>query len=418
MALSTKQKRVVQFAKSSGQTCLSVGTIRSGKTYASVLAFILYTQSLPRPYKHLLLGKKFRVLETEIMPTIKSLLDGLGIPWKYARSAQELYAGGQIYCMGGGNDETSQDRIRGLTIHSALIDESTQLPESYFDMAMSRLSFDDGKVWITCNPASPLHFLKTKWLDRGLIDAHYQFEFGDNPTLTAETIERYRKRFGGVFAKRMIDGLWAAADGLVYPDYTTETLDWSWTEHTEYTATRCTFGIDYGTASVTAFVPLLRLRRSNSKDIKWYVPETKHIEAGYGDAGWKNTKTDNELAEQLIEFAEPYRPNSVAVDPSATSFRNTLKRWPGRNFNLRRAYNDVLPGIRIVNVALGHDKVTISPDARKLIDELDSYAWDDDADEKPIKQNDHHVDALRYGICSTELKRQTLVSQPAIRISH
>ena len=208
MALSPKQRQVIQFAKEPGQTCLSVGTIRSGKTYANILAFMLYTQSLTAPYKHLLLGKKFRVLETELLPTIKELLDALGVQWKYARSAQELYAGGQTYCMGGGNDETSQDRIRGLTIHSALLDEGTQLPETYFVMAMSRLSFDDGKVWITCNPASPLHYLKSKWIDKGLIDRHYQFEFADNPTLTEETIERYRKRFAGVFAKRMVDGLW------------------------------------------------------------------------------------------------------------------------------------------------------------------------------------------------------------------
>ena len=179
---------------------------------------------------------------------------------------------------------------------------------------------------------------------------------------------------------------------------------------------RAVIGIDYGTASVTAFVPLLRLRRGKTDDIKWYVPAVHHIEAGYGNTGWTNTRTDNELADELVKFAIPYRPNSVVIDPSATSFRNTLKRYKGRNFNCRRAYNDVLPGIRIVNVALGHDKVIVSPNAGKLIDELDSYAWDDDADEKPIKQNDHHVDALRYGICATEMKRQTLLSQPAMRI--
>ena len=127
-------------------------------------------------------------------------------------------------------------------------------------------------------------------------------------------------------------GYGAAADGLVYPSYESEMLDWSWREDTEYTATRSTIGIDYGTASVTAFVPLLRLRHNVTDDIKWYVPETKHIEAGYGDSGWTHTRTDNQLADTLIDFAKPYRPNSVVIDPSATSFRQHDQTIQGPQF--------------------------------------------------------------------------------------
>ena len=77
--------------------------------------------------------------------------------------------------------------FKAWTIHSALIDEATLMSENFFETAMSRLTFQNSKVWATCNPSFPLHYIKTKWIDQGKFLDHIQFSFEDNPALDEET---------------------------------------------------------------------------------------------------------------------------------------------------------------------------------------------------------------------------------------
>ena len=65
-----------------------------------------------------------------------------------------------------------------------------------------------------------------------------------------------------------------------------------------------------------------------------------------------------------------------------------------------KADNSVLDGIRTVASMLGAKKLKISTECSNLIDEMHGYMWDSKAQaigvDKPIKQNDHACDALRY----------------------
>ena len=61
------------------------------------------------------------------------------------------------------------------------------------------MSFKHSKAWLCCNPSTPLHFLKKKWIDEGKVDQHLNFEFKDNPTLAPEVVARYESMFAGAF---------------------------------------------------------------------------------------------------------------------------------------------------------------------------------------------------------------------------
>jgi phage terminase large subunit-like protein len=60
--------------------------------------------------------------------------------------------------------------------------------------------------------------------------------------------------------------------------------------------------------------------------------------------------------------------------------------------------NNVEAGIQQIRSRIQHKRIWISEDCRGLRDEADEYAAEDRADGefKPIKQNDHRLDALRY----------------------
>ena len=389
MELSDKQNEVIYFADDNGTMMLSVGTIRSGKTFSSIAAFFLYTQSLDTAMKHIIGGRKLRVLEQEVLPLMNSLADSFKKPHKYRRSEQTLVIGTQTYFVIAGNDETSMERVQGLTIHSSLIDEATLVPENFFSTIVSRLTFSDSKVWVTCNPSYPLHWLKTKWIDTGRVDRELQFKFDDNPSLSPEVIERNRALFTGAFHKRMIEGLWAAAEGLVYMNPCVGELDLD-----DYRVLKSIVSCDYGVASISALESCYALMHNETKKIIYYIADSVHIEGG---TDMKN-KTDDELVSYVVHLVAKHNSRSVIVDKSAASFITALKAFPHRSYNVRKSYSDVLPGIRTVDNLFEDERLIIHPDCTNLLEELYSYSWDEKQNDKPVKENDHHCDAMRYGV--------------------
>jgi phage terminase large subunit len=73
------------------------------------------------------------------------------------------------------------------------------------------------------------------------------------------------------------------------------------------------------------------------------------------------------------------------------------------------AKNDVISGIRKVSSLLAKNKIKINRRCVGLIEELGLYAWDEKAarngEEKPIKEHDHALDALRYYVNSLPMWR-------------
>ena len=71
-------------------------------------------------------------------------------------------------------------------------------------------------------------------------------------------------------------------------------------------------------------------------------------------------------------------------------------------------YNDVLDGIRYVASLLNEREIAIHASCENTIKEFASYIWDAKASEKgedkPVKQMDHCMDALRY-MCYTIIRK-------------
>lgn len=151
--------------------------------------------------------------------------------------------------------------------------------------------------------------------------------------------------------------------------------------------------MDYGTLNPTA---MLLIGESGGK---WYVVREYYHSGREGEQ-----LTDDEYYDALCALAGEASVESVIVDPSAASFITLVQRR-GR-FRVRKARNDVLPGISDTAVCLQRGKLLVNDCCPALIREFGMYSWDDRSEtDRVIKANDHAMDALRYFVYTLRIAR-------------
>ena len=384
--LSAKQVEVVQHCNNEGALCLSYGAVRSGKTFAACFGFFIYTQRQQPECLHLVTGRNKTVLAQEIVATLEMLAGYFGLDFIYKHSTGDLRIGKTRYIVSAGYDIKSEGRIRGLSIGSIMFDEATLPPEEYWEQSIARMTYADSKLWATCNPEGNRHWLKRKWVDEGKFTTVSHLAFDDNPILSATVKERNSNLFAGVFHDRMVIGQWTDASGVIYQNYHLEDIKY---EH--HQISEVDVGVDYGTSSVTTFVEIIKLR-SGKRFINRVFYHNAEREG--------HQMTDDEVREKLADFVKDYHRGVIWIDPSAASLKATLFRKPCK-LVVRNADNDVLNGIRVCMAGLTAERLTINTMASNvaLRDELISYRWEDGED-KPVKEEDHAMDAMRYAYYS------------------
>ena len=217
--------------------------------------------------------------------------------------------------------------------------------------------------------------------------------------LDEEIKARYRSMYVGVFFKRYIMGEWAAAEGIIYDmfDDARHVRDIKDFFQILINGNRYV-SCDYGTQNATVF-----LLWNKGKDGKWYCIREYY----YSGRDNGKQKTDSEYADDLKEWLDGTKIRAMIVDPSAASFIAELRK---RGIKVLKANNDVLDGIRMVGMLLNLEKLVFASSCVETIKEFASYIWDEKAadrgEDKPIKQHDHSMDAVRY-FCSTVIGSNT-----------
>ena len=105
--------------------------------------------------------------------------------------------------------------------------------------------------------------------------------------------------------------------------------------------------------------------------------------------------TDEEYAAALESLAGERKITAVIVDPSAASFLEVLRR---KGWRVRKAVNEVLPGIRMTADALKSGKIVICRGCRDCLREMEEYVWDlgSGSRDRVKKEHDHAMDDMRY----------------------
>ena len=181
-------------------------------------------------------------------------------------------------------------------------------------------------------------------------------------------------------------GLWGMSEGLIYDMFDpTENTYREDIPSLPYSCERY-IACDYGTTNPTVFLDIYDNGELIRGDRQYRWDSRKQ----------RKQKTDQQYADDFMEFMGDI-PATVLVDPSAASFIVALRQ---RGVYVREADNEVLDGIRKTGALLARREIRIHERCTGLIDELGTYLWDEKAalrgEERPVKQQDHGPDALRY----------------------
>ncbi|WFA10346.1 PBSX family phage terminase large subunit [Tissierella sp. Yu-01] len=376
------------------------GAIRSGKTLSMSLSFVMWAMETFDQQNFGMCGKTIGSFRRNVLFWLKLMLKSRGYKVKDHRADNlVIVSRGETvnyFYIFGGKDERSQDLIQGITLAGVFFDEVALMPESFVNQATGRCSVDGSKFWFNCNPDGPYHWFKVNWIDK-LIEKnllHLHFTMDDNLSLSEKIKERYRSMYSGVFYQRYILGLWVVAEGVIYDMF--DSVKHIVNELKGLITDTYYVSIDYGTQNATVFLLWCKNAQGQWVCIKEYY---------YSGRDETSQKTDTEYADDLKEFLGDIKPKSIIIDPSAASFIAELKK---RGYKIKKAKNDVLDGIRFVATLLNQGKIAFAKECKNTILEFNSYIWDVKASEKgedkPIKQHDHCMDAVRY-FCYTILAK-------------
>ncbi|MGW3511188.1 PBSX family phage terminase large subunit [Streptomyces sp. NPDC000994] len=405
LPLSRKQLRSI--GQATARINLWHGSVRSGKTIASLLAFVIAVATAGPSGLIIVCGRSLQTIERNVFEPLQDvgLFGPLARHIHHTRGATTATILGRTVHLIGAADTRAEGRLRGLTAQLAYVDEATLLPEGFWTQLLARLSVPGARLYATTNPDSPRHWLKVGYLDRAAeLDLRaWHFRLADNPSLSPQYVAALAAEYVGLWKRRMIDGAWVVAEGAIYDmwDEARHVVDELPTMRRQWAA------VDYGTTN-----PFAALLLGEGIDGRLYVT----AEWRHDSRATHRQMTDAQYSAAVRAWLDEQEatPEWTFIDPSAASF--SVQLWEDGHEGTARAINEVSDGIRSVSSLLAADRLRVHRSCEGLLTELPGYSWDPKAtaqgEDRPIKADDHSVDALRYGIHSTAHEWRHLLTAP------
>lgn len=389
MLLSPKQIEFCQ--KANRRWNFKGGATRSGKTYLDFrwIIPIRIRERIGLDGLAVILGVTKSTIERNVLEPMRNIY-GDDLVGSISSDNTVWLFGEKCYCLGA--EKVSQvSKIRGASIKYCYGDEVADWSEEVFALLKSRLDKEYSCFDGTFNPQYPGHWLKV-FLDSNADIFSQTYTIDDNPFLPESFKENLKKEYAGtVFYDRYILGKWVLAEGLVYPMFGKDCI----VEPLEDPCERYVISMDYGIQNPTAMI--LWGKQGDT----WYaLKEFYHSGRETGQQ-----KTDQQYYDDLERLSGELPVEYLIIDPSATSFIALVRQK--HRFKVRKAINNVVDGIQKTASCLSNGKIKVCSCCERTIQEFGLYSWDDKAaEDAPIKENDHAMDATRYFVNTMGIWRQ------------
>ena len=360
--------RVCRAGRRFGKTYLAVEEMK-GKAIAkpSKIAYFATTYQQARDIC-------WELLKKELAPaTIQANESRLEIRTKTQKGGESL-----IQLKGWESVETS----RGQAFDFLVLDEIASMKNfwsNWREILRPTLTDTKGEVLFISTPKGFNHFFDL--CNQELKDKDYKtfhFTSYDNPYLPAEELETAKQTLPPETFSQEYMASFQKTQGLVYKEFS---RDLHLYETLPDIALQKIAGIDFGFVNPAAVLDI----RTNGD--KFWVE----------DEWYKRERTDIQIAEYVAGMGF----EAVYPDPESPSAIEELRR---KNINIReviKGKDSIEAGIKKIKELLISRRLMINSKCVNLISEFEMYSYDDQNEEinqkeKPIKANDHALDALRY----------------------
>lgn len=307
-----------------------------------------------------------------------------GLEFQFDKYNRFSLFGVQVCCFGH-SKINDLGRIRGMTAWGAYINEASMANEEVFDEIKDRCSGDGARLLMDTNPDRPDHWLKRDYIDRadGKIIVEYSWKLDDNTFLT----DRYRDSIkastpSGMFYDRAINGAWASADGMVYPDFDQTVHYISLSQVPVDKIVRWFVGVDFGWEHYGAFVLIGKTEDGRYYLVQEWAAQHQHIDR------WVEIARSIKAQRGDIHFY---------CDGARPDYVQELRKAGIQAIYARK---DVVAGIsEVASLYKQRRLFIVQENAPRFAQEIYGYVWKPGADE-PVKINDDVQDAVRYAIYS------------------
>lgn len=364
--------RQMRFVEDPARYPAAIGGIGSGKTFVGSAKVV---PRLKRPEYGLVCAPTYKMLRDATQRTLFEMLRMLGVPYEYNKTDNHLTipATGHEIIFRSLDDP---DNLRGPNVAYAWIDEAAYISAEAWRVVKGRVRVGDRQqAWITGTPKGR-NWIWDEWV-KHRDDRHplYRFRTDENPTLDPEFVDSLG--YVGKFAEQELGGEFVSFDGLVYEAFDREVN----VRQVDTSGWRKLGGVDVGARNPTVVLTICIAG-----------DERVHIEREF----YQRNMGASAIVEAIESEVDASRLEDVYIDPSAAAYIDDLLR---DGYPATKANNDVLTGIQRVASAI--PRLTVDPSCVQTIAEFESYQYPDEGkanSDKPVKQNDHCMDALRYAL--------------------
>lgn len=303
--------------------------------------------------------------------------------------------------------------IEGIHYRAIWADELGQYPLLAWETMRRRAAFYQGRILGTTTPYNAGWYKREVWdpAAKGSTSIRVvNFASIANPSYPVAEFERARREMPRWRFEMFHLGIPRRPAGLVYQQFDPMKQVRAMTWHRDDKVLdveglgrryirSAVIGVDWGFSNYGVLLPILM-----DNDNRRYIPtevsdaEVPVVAVEKGSDDWLT---------RAKELRKLYRVDTLVCDPSEPAFIRDFQRAFGEAGAVP-GDNRVAPGIDAVSAALAERKdgtyglylgAGLTP---RLLDELETYAWrtlpDGTQLDEPVKVNDHHLDALRYGV--------------------
>lgn len=383
---STKQQLALRSEK---PIVIAASGIQWGKTIIGALKTKLAMHKFTDAGDNFLVtAPTYKIMQQSTLPAFMKVMDGYG-EYSTQRAEFKVNGGGTGYF----RTATDPDSIVGVTdVRFIWGDEAGKYSLYFWENIQARAAFKSAQICLTTSPYTLnwifKEFIRPKQKD---VMARDDCELvraasWENPFFPTATIDRARANMDPRRFNMMFGGSWDQIHGLVY-----DCFDENENQTAMFpfpTGTRFFGGIDWGYTE--PFVLVVHAILPNGR--RYQISET-----------YKASLTINDIVTICKQKKDVFTIERFYCDPSQPGYIEELNR---NGLQAVGAINDIRPGIDyLYELFKSRHLKLITGSSPHTIDELETYHYPDIDDlkpdqtakeQKPVGQNDHAMDAMRY----------------------
>ena len=365
------------------RTLLLPGGRYSGKTSGGMLGLMLHGERNPDPdmFGMVLGGTTLDNIRANCSPAVRFWAKQMGwgeVHWP--RKAGEIQVGSQKWEIVGLKDSDGATRVQGRNFFGAYVDELSETLEDNFDMLYTSIRGHElVKLIAAWNPKEPGHWVQKlinnpeNWYARVFHSTMEQNQFADK-----RSIEAFNKE-GALRPheyQRLVLGLPAQPEGLIFPMWTKVEHDPTWTMP-------CVAGVDFAESGTSAAEYI----QSKGSDHRLTMEF-------YHDARNDGYLNPTELAKEIKKKA-PGNLVRAYVDPAAPGLIQELRKIGVSAVaadNTKRGYD-------YTHKLLAEETVkVVAENCPGWVTEVGAYVYGKNSDKPAPSCVNHAMDAGRYVI--------------------